>query len=241
MVARVPRHVSAVALAACALFSLSSCAKPPARETPRTPARVSRELSYTSATGNPALAVSEPVVSPQEPRFDKALTVRVRTRGPVAKVRLKLEGAEGLSRGDYFLKKEGDDEWAAVFIAPPPGTYPLTIILYDAAGKSWPVPRQKTALTTHGDGYVDPESLVRNYLLALPRDNPNIYRSLEILEIEETEPSDEGGAPPGSRVYRAVVIEERWQGPKARVIYTFVLGRQGASGSWYIRDVRSSQ
>jgi hypothetical protein len=159
----------------------------------------------------------------------------------VVKVRLKLEGAEGLSRGDYFLKKVGDDEWVAVFIAPPPGTYPLTFILYDAAGKSWPVPRQKTALTTYGDGYVDPESLVRNYLLALPRDNPKIYRSLEIIEIEEIESSEEAEASSGSRIYRAVVIEERWQGPKTRVIYTFTLGRQGASGSWYIRDVQSSQ
>lgn len=195
----------------------------------------------TSATANPALAAFPPSTTPDPPRYDRALTLRVRTVGPVSKVRVKLLGAEGSSRADYFLKRVGRDTWAAAFIAPAPGTYPIEVYLYDANGTAWRVENRAWKLRTTGRVSERPDQLVRDYLRALPHDYAKAIKSVEILSVEELSPSEDPSLPEGARLFRAVIEEQRWQGPPERKIYVFTLRPVGTDSGYYISDVRASR
>lgn len=203
----------------------------------------------TSSTGNPAFAVRLLSITPDPVKAEKAVTIKIKTSGDISKVFLEVKGAEHFTQGKYFLKRQLENEWAISFIAPLPGEYPMLFRLYEAADRWYLVSNQRWILKVTGEltEVKDPEKLVTQYFLNLAKENPQLYKSIEVKNVEEIkiEPESKKGAPKIKK-FRIEVLEKYWdptasaRGRDGYFVYYVEVRQDSQQAPWYITNIDHS-
>ena len=195
------------------------------------------------------LQVEQIVINPNPCSPEKAVSVMVRAKGKISKVLIKVKGAESYLGEGIYLRPAGDNEWVIGFIAPQPGYYPLETVLFDYQGNNIPFTSPDWILRVEGskNNASNPEELIRKYFLNLVFEQPKVFKSIEVLDIEEISiPHEKRLDPKNTRLFRVEVQKEYWdsefskQNKNKTSSYYIYLSRNNPSATWYISEVSTS-
>lgn len=195
------------------------------------------------------LQVEQIIINPNPCPPEKAVSVMVRAKGKISKVLVRVKGAESYLGEGIYLRPAGDNEWIIGFIAPQPGFYSLETVLFDYQGNNFPFTSPDWILKVEGSkkSASTPENLIRKYFLSLVFEQPKVYKSVEVLGIEEVSiPDKKGLDTKNTRLFRVEVQEEYWdpefseQRKDKTSLYYVYLSRNNPSAPWHISDISTS-